>query len=44
MADQWRVTRKHWPELQKHAEAWVLEQASRADLATALVQFYLNWI
>ncbi len=44
VADQWQVTRKHWPELQKHAEAWCLEQASRADLAAALVQFYLNWL
>ncbi|WP_460141310.1 elongation factor P maturation arginine rhamnosyltransferase EarP [Pseudomonas sp. S2_E01] len=44
VADQWQVTRKHWPELQKHADAWCLEQASRADLAAALVQFYLNWI
>lgn len=44
VADQWLATRKHWPELQKHAEAWCLEQASRADLATALVQFYRNWL
>lgn len=44
VADQWLTTRKHWPELQKHADAWCLEQASRADLATALVQFYLNWL
>ncbi|MEO6676534.1 MAG: elongation factor P maturation arginine rhamnosyltransferase EarP [Pseudomonas sp.] len=44
MADQWLTTRKHWPELQKHAEAWCLEQALQADLAAALVQFYLNWI
>jgi len=44
MADQWLATRKHWPELEKHAEAWCLEQALQADLATALVQFYLNWI
>lgn len=44
VADQWLATRKHWPELQKHADAWCLEQASRADLATALVQFYLNWL
>ncbi len=44
VADQWLATRKHWPELQNHAEAWCLEQASRADLATALVQFYRNWL
>lgn len=44
MADSWLATRKHWPELQNHAEAWCLEQALQADLAAALVQFYLNWI
>jgi uncharacterized repeat protein (TIGR03837 family) len=44
MTDHWRSTRKHWPELEKHAQAWCLEQALQADLATALVQFYVNWI
>ena len=44
MSDHWATTRKHWPELQKHAEAWCLEQALQADLAAALVQFYVNWI
>lgn len=44
MAEHWKSTRKHWPELEKHAEAWCLEQALHADLAAALVQFYLNWI
>ncbi|MGY3173517.1 putative repeat protein (TIGR03837 family) [Pseudomonas sp. TE12234] len=44
MTDHWRSTRKHWPELEKNAQAWCLEQALQADLATALVQFYLNWI
>jgi uncharacterized repeat protein (TIGR03837 family) len=44
MAGHWQSTRKHWPELQKHAEAWCLEQALQADLAAALVQFYVNWI
>ncbi|CAI8886104.1 Protein-arginine rhamnosyltransferase [Pseudomonas sp. IT-P74] len=44
IADHWQFTRKHWPELEKHAEAWCQEQALRADLATALVQFYGNWI
>ena len=44
MPDHWQSTRKHWPELEKHAEAWCLEQALQADLATALVQFYGNWI
>ncbi len=44
MAQAWVATQEHWPELQKHARTWCLEQASRADLASALVQFYLNWI
>ncbi|KAA0974559.1 elongation factor P maturation arginine rhamnosyltransferase EarP [Pseudomonas sp. ANT_H12B] len=44
MAGHWQSTREHWPELQKHAEAWCLEQALQADLAAALVQFYVNWI
>jgi uncharacterized repeat protein (TIGR03837 family) len=44
MSAHWRMARKHWPQLQKHAEAWCLEQALQADLAAALVQFYVNWI
>ena len=44
MTDHWQSIRKHWPELEKHAQAWCLEQALQADLATALVQFYVNWI
>ena len=44
MTDHWQSTRKHWPQLQKHAETWCLEQALRTDLAAALVQFYVNWI
>ncbi|WP_095078665.1 elongation factor P maturation arginine rhamnosyltransferase EarP [Pseudomonas sp. Irchel s3h17] len=44
MAPAWVAAREHWPELQNHAQAWCLEQALQADLAAALVQFYLNWI
>ena len=44
IGEHWLAARKHWPELQENAEAWCLEQALQADLATALVQFYLNWI
>ncbi|MDI2591221.1 elongation factor P maturation arginine rhamnosyltransferase EarP [Pseudomonas sp. 681] len=44
MAEHWLATRKHEAELQNHAQAWCLEQALQADLATALVQFYVNWI
>ncbi|VVO22307.1 elongation factor P maturation arginine rhamnosyltransferase EarP [Pseudomonas fluorescens] len=44
MAGHWLAVQENWPELTEHAEAWCLEQASRADLAATLVQFYLNWI
>lgn len=44
IGDQWLSVRKHWPELQENAETWCLEQGLQADLAAALVQFYLNWI
>ena len=44
MAPAWVAAREHWPELQNHAQAWCLQQALQADLAAALVQFYLNWI
>ena len=44
MAGPWLESRKHQQELAEHAEAWCLEQALQADLAAALVQFYLNWI
>ncbi len=44
IGEHWLAARKHWSELQANAEAWCLEQGLQADLATALVQFYLNWI
>ena len=44
IGEHWLQVRKHWPELQENAEQWCLEQGLQADLATALVQFYLNWI
>ena len=44
MASSWKMLLEHWPELAAHAEKWCLEQALQADLATALVQFYENWI
>ncbi|MHA3737465.1 elongation factor P maturation arginine rhamnosyltransferase EarP [Pseudomonas sp. Eth.TT006] len=44
IGEHWLEARKHWPELQENAEQWCLEQGLQADLATALVQFYLNWI
>ncbi len=44
IGEHWLAARIHWPELQENAEAWCLEQGLQADLAAALVQFYLNWI
>ncbi len=44
MAQAWKVLQEHWPEVNRHAENWCLEQALQADLATALVQFYESWI
>lgn len=44
VAGAWVLALEHWPELQKHADDWCLEQGSQPDLASALVQFYLNWI
>lgn len=44
MADPWEKLLRHWPEIAAHAEQWCLEQGLQADLAAALVQFYLNWI
>ncbi|WP_053155172.1 elongation factor P maturation arginine rhamnosyltransferase EarP [Pseudomonas sp. Pf153] len=44
MAGHWKNTCEQQQELAEHAQAWCLEQASRSDLATALVKFYGNWI
>lgn len=44
MAKPWKMLLEHWPEASQHAQTWCLEQASQADLATALVQFYESWI
>ncbi|CAH0228727.1 elongation factor P maturation arginine rhamnosyltransferase EarP [Pseudomonas brassicacearum] len=44
MTEHWKATREQQQELAEHAQAWCLEQASRADLAAALVKFYVNWI
>ena len=44
ISEHWLASRKHWPELQGNAQKWCLEQGLQADLAAALVQFYLNWI
>ncbi|HWV09126.1 MAG TPA: elongation factor P maturation arginine rhamnosyltransferase EarP, partial [Pseudomonas sp.] len=44
MAASWRAVQQVWPELAEHSQRWALERASQADLATALVQFYRNWL
>jgi uncharacterized repeat protein (TIGR03837 family) len=44
MGQRWSELQLHWPQVTKHAEHWCLEQASQADLAAALVLFYLNWL
>ncbi|WP_339476515.1 MULTISPECIES: elongation factor P maturation arginine rhamnosyltransferase EarP [unclassified Pseudomonas] len=44
MTEHWITIREQQQELAEHAQAWCLEQASRADLAAALVKFYVNWI
>ncbi|CAM3197331.1 hypothetical protein BZK31_20040 [Pseudomonas floridensis] len=38
----WQASIAHWPEIERHAEQWCEAQASRTDLAAALVQFYVN--
>ncbi|WP_024644599.1 elongation factor P maturation arginine rhamnosyltransferase EarP [Pseudomonas syringae] len=42
LGKHWQAMLNHWPEIEKHAERWCLQQALQTDLATALVQFYGN--
>lgn len=44
MAAAWSALAMALPVLQQHAGQWCDEQAARPDLATALEQFYLNWL
>lgn len=44
METAWPALLEVWPVLQRHAEQWCDDQAARSDLATALEQFYLNWL
>ncbi|SDQ01257.1 elongation factor P maturation arginine rhamnosyltransferase EarP [Ectopseudomonas guguanensis] len=44
MEQAWPALLRAWPVLQQHAERWCDSQAARPDLATALEQFYLNWL
>jgi uncharacterized repeat protein (TIGR03837 family) len=40
----WLALVNVWPELEKHAEKWSRQLSLQADLATALAQFYRNWL
>ena len=44
MAQAWQGLAEHGEPLVAHAEHWCQEQASRPDLAAALVQFHRNWL
>jgi hypothetical protein len=44
MGEAWERLLPVWPELAAHAERWCSDQAARPDLATALEQFYRNWL
>ncbi|MNE34867.1 hypothetical protein D3C80_1286050 [compost metagenome] len=44
MGEGWLQLLQHEQELAEHAERWCGQQAAQPDLATTLVQFYLNWI
>lgn len=44
MAQAWQGLAEHGEQLAAHAEHWCREQASRPDLAAALVQFHRNWL
>ena len=44
MAQPWQGLAEHGEPLAAHAEHWCQEQASRPDLAAALVQFHRNWL
>lgn len=44
LAASWAQVEACWPELAAHAERWSTERAAQADLASALAQFYENWL
>jgi uncharacterized repeat protein (TIGR03837 family) len=44
MAASWQALEKVWSQLVEHAESWCTQQAKQTDLATALAQFYRNWL
>ncbi|WP_252275585.1 elongation factor P maturation arginine rhamnosyltransferase EarP [Pseudomonas subflava] len=44
MASAWAALQGQTQALAEHAERWCAAQASRPDLASALVQFHRNWL
>ncbi len=44
IAERWQNLQSWREELARHADKTALKWASQADLATALVQFYRNWL
>ncbi|KQQ56921.1 hypothetical protein ASF84_07050 [Pseudomonas sp. Leaf127] len=42
LGEYWRRLSGHWPQIRQQAGVWCQQQASRPDLAQALVQFYRN--
>ena len=44
LAEQWLTLEAVRPELAEHARQKALQWASQADLASALVEFYRNWL
>ena len=44
MQQPWCALVSAWPASQQQADRWCEQQAARADLATALEQFYRNWL
>jgi len=42
LGECWTALAEHWPQIERHAERWCQQQAAQTDLATALVQFYVN--
>lgn len=44
LAASWNQVEACWPELCLHAERWCTERAAQLDLASALAQFYENWL
>ncbi len=42
LGECWTALAEHWSQIERNAERWCQQQAAQTDLATALVQFYVN--